>query len=77
MRPNLRSRAKSKPMGNRSILHYDVHPLRGSSLLEYPLEQHSFVADEANGEKCKRCGRTRALHLESDTVNPFQPRPKK
>ena len=58
-------------MPNASILRHDVHPLAGSNMLEFPLEEHAFSAADPNAEKCDKCGRNRAMHAESDTVNPF------
>jgi hypothetical protein len=58
-------------MPNASIYRNDVHPLAGSPLIEYPLEEHVFTAGVTDPEKCAICNRNRAMHSESDTVSPF------
>lgn len=61
----------AKRMPYKSILRNSVHPLADSPLHEFPLERHAFSPDPLDGEKCARCRRNRAMHCESDTVNPF------
>lgn len=58
-------------MPNSSINRGTVHPLADSPMLEFPLEEHSFIPGKPDPEKCAICQRMRALHAESDTVNPF------